>query len=162
MIWPDILSHNYLFITVLENTASWLHLLGGLVVALLGCPGRYLAAYALYQPYTTTAKTLLFPGHGLADWSWDFIGDNVEFLAGIGLGAATAPGRMAGSPAARGYCEWRTVGLLLGLLTFRSPPTVFFGLRRRFLTVSPSPLPTGGRGSREPGVTSIFINIPYL
>jgi hypothetical protein len=115
LIWPDLLSHKYLTVTVLENPASWLHLVGGLIAAFFGCPGRYLAAYALYQLYTTAAKTILFPSHGLADWSWDFLGDNLEFLAGIGLGAALAPPR-ASSGQGR-MCSWRIVALLLGLLT---------------------------------------------
>lgn len=69
--WPGILSRNHLFMTAphLEDPASRLHSVGGLVAALLGRPERYLVAFALYQLYTAAAKTLLFPGHGLADGS---------------------------------------------------------------------------------------------
>lgn len=75
MIWPGWYSDRIVDFIVLENPASIVHLLFAVLVTLLGCHRRVFPAFAFYQFITTLAKTLAFPEHTLADWSWDFFGD---------------------------------------------------------------------------------------
>lgn len=114
MVWPEWYSRVIVEVVILENLASILHFLFAILVAMLGCGARVFWAYAFYQLLTTTLKTLLIPGYPLSDWTWDFLGDTLEFLTGIGL--ATVLGldsRIRPSPVVKRACSTR--GILVGL-----------------------------------------------
>jgi len=114
LVWPAVLSDRFMEITVLENIASWTHILFALAVTLVaGCARRVFWLYTLYQLVTTAAKTLTFPEHTLADWSWDFFGDTLEFLMGMGLAYALGINdRVRPEGFLARACSWR--GILVG------------------------------------------------
>ncbi len=89
MIWPGPISDKVFEVVVLENIASIGHLLFGFLIVLAGCAREGFALYTAYQASTTIVKTLLFPEHTLADWSWDLLGDVLEFSSGAGLAFIT-------------------------------------------------------------------------
>lgn len=118
MVWPTWVSDRIVEFVVLENLASISHFLFAFALTVIGCGARVFWAYAFYQFYTTAAKTLSFPDHTLRDWTWDFVGDTVEFLIGIGL--ATALGvnsKITPPPPVRRACSKRGILVGLGLLT---------------------------------------------
>ncbi len=85
MIWPEWYSRTLVEFIVLDNLASIIHMLAAIAFAVLGCHKRVFWAYLFYQIITTAAKTIVFPEHTLADWSWDLGGDTFEFLIGVGI-----------------------------------------------------------------------------
>ncbi len=113
MVWPSWYSATIVEFIVLENLASIVHLLFALLLAYLssGCVRRVFWAYAFYQFVTTIAKTMAFPEHSLADWTWDFAGDTMEFLVGMGLAMALGiEGRGARKfNSIDNVCRWRVV-----------------------------------------------------
>jgi len=90
MVWPGWYSATIVEFVVLENLASMVHMVFALLLAYMSisCARRVFWAYAFYQLVTTAAKTAAFPEHTLADWTWDFAGDTLEFLIGMGLAVA--------------------------------------------------------------------------
>lgn len=118
MVWPAWASDTIIEFVVVENLASIGHLLFALAVSLLGCAARVFWAYASYQLYTTAAKTLAFPEHTLGDWTWDFAGDTMEFLIGMGLAQALGIyGRLQPSGRVEKACSPRGIIVGLSLLT---------------------------------------------
>ncbi len=118
MVWPGWYSATIVEFVVLENLASIVHLLFALLLAYLSrdCARRVFWAYAFYQLVTTTAKTIAFPDHTLADWTWDFAGDTMEFLIGMGLATALgveSHGAQKLDERLDKACTWR--GVLTGL-----------------------------------------------
>jgi len=114
LIWPGWYSDRIIDFIVLENAASIVHFLFAVLVTLLGCHRRVFPVFAFYQFITTLAKTLAFPQHTLADWSWDFFGDVFEFLIGIGIVEAAG---LAGRYKTGGFVEraCSVKGILVGL-----------------------------------------------
>ncbi len=85
MIWPDWYTKTIAEVVVAENLASIVHILAASAFALLSCHRRVFWAYLAYQLVTTAGKTLAFPEHTLSDWSWDLVGDTMEYLTGVGI-----------------------------------------------------------------------------
>ena len=114
MVWPEWYSRVIVEVVILENLASILHFLFAIAVTMLGCGSRVFWAYAFYQLLTTTLKTLLIPGYPLSDWTWDFLGDTLEFLTGVGLASVLGlDSRIKPPPVAERACSTR--GILVGL-----------------------------------------------
>lgn len=118
MMWPSWYSRTLIEIIVLENIASIVHAVFALALSYISidCARKVFPAFTLYELVTTTAKTIAFPDHGLADWSWDFVGDTIEYIIGVGL-AVTLGLDNRGSKSIRSsleqVCGWR--GVLAGL-----------------------------------------------
>lgn len=125
MVWPEWYSRVLIEIVILENLASILHFLFAIAVTALGCGVRVFWVYAFYQLLTTTLKTLLIPGYPLSDWSWDFLGDTLEFLTGVGMAYALhLDSRIKPPPAVERACSTR--GILVGLLLLMALWTIAF------------------------------------
>jgi len=104
-------------VIVLENLASILHFLAGVVIALSGCPATGLAVYAAYQTGMTLVKFAVTDWYTVGDIDWDLIGDMVEFLAGMGLvwGLGLA-GRLRDARLARLACNKKVLASVFGLV----------------------------------------------
>ena len=117
MVWPGWYSATIIEFVVLENLASIVHALFAMALAYLSinCARRVFWAYAFYQLTTTAAKTIAFPEHTLSDWTWDFAGDTIEFLIGVGLAVALGVEDRGVERISRigKACSWR--GILAGL-----------------------------------------------
>ena len=86
-----------------------------MLVALSGCPLRGLAFYTAYQAGMVPVKLLLADWYTLDDLDWDLVGDELEFLAGLGLALALGlGGRLEGSRLGRLLCDPRLLAALFG------------------------------------------------
>ena len=114
MVWPAWMSDRIVEFIVLENLASWGHFAFALLITTIaGCARRVFWLYAIYQLVTTAFKSAAFPEHTLADWTWDFAGDTVEFLIGIGLAYALGVNdRIQPTGNLAKACSWK--GILAG------------------------------------------------
>lgn len=102
-------------VVVLENLASLLHFLAGALIALSGCPRRGLAVYTAYQAGMVPVKLLLADWYSLRDLDWDLVGDELEFLAGLGLVLALGMGgRLSERRYARLLCDLKVLLLIFG------------------------------------------------
>ncbi len=114
MVWPEWYSRTLIEFIVVDNLASIIHVVAAMVFTVLACHRRIFWAYFFYQLVTTVAKTIAFPEHTLADWSWDLGGDTFEFLIGIGLAEVLG---LTGSIKPAGIVEKACTrkGVLIGL-----------------------------------------------
>ena len=112
----SLLGFSFGEIVVLENTASLLHFLLGVLVALSGCPLRGLAFYTAYQAGMVPVKLLLADWYTLGDLDWDLVGDELEFLAGLGLVLALGlGGKLQGGMPGKMLCDSRVLAAIFGL-----------------------------------------------
>ncbi len=110
MVWPEWVSGTIVEFVVLENLASMIHFLAAFALTVIGCAKRFFWVYTLYELVTTGIKTAVYPGHTLVDWTWDLMGDIMEFLMGIGLAYVLGvESRIHDSPSVARICEWKTL-----------------------------------------------------
>ncbi len=102
-------------IIVLENTASIIHFLAGVAIALSGCPLRGLAIYTAYQAGMVLVKFAVADWYTIGDLDWDLVGDELEFLAGLGLVLGLGMGgRLSKARSARLLCNVKVLAAIFG------------------------------------------------
>ncbi len=121
MVWPSWYTGTIVEVVVLENLASIVHFLFAVLVAAMGCSHRVFVAYTFYQLVTTILKTATDPSHGLSDWSWDFVGDTLEYVMGVGVAQLAGwESRLASKPRVQALCTGKSIlaGLTLLMLVW--------------------------------------------
>ena len=131
-IWPGVLGAEIPEVATFENVASIIHFLAAILFCSLGCGGRFFLYYTVYQLITTLVKTLLVPGETMSDWTWDIIGDIVEYLAGMGLAIVIGvKGKLAGGGRFSHMCSHRGM-----LILFASLMTIWAVVLVRYLSMA--------------------------
>lgn len=105
----DLLGFSLGEVVVLENLASSIHLIAGVLFAATGCLRLGFTAYTSYQVVMTLVKFAFADWYTASDLDWDLVGDMIELLAGVGaVYSLGVQGRLRGT-ASRILCNSRLV-----------------------------------------------------